>query len=267
MNIALYGRPRGGEQNRLSAWSLKERGIIDSDRFAEGVWIGSSVMRWLGPEGGGDSLVIDLDERGTPFGERLRGSVVLHPTTRTDLDLAIDAAGEHRWWPVAPLARIEVDISSAKGSMRFSGDGYYDANAGSAPIESAFESWTWSRGTRAGFRKLDEALMTYDVIPTSGRPRRSLAFRVSTQGDVDVFEDRCTRIHALPRTFWGLEREARTDSGHRAKIHRTFEDGPFYSRSLVETRLGGRSFQAIHETLAAHRLKEEWVRVFTTYRM
>ena len=245
MNVALYARGR-------SAWTLAERAITDHDREATGMTIGASTMRW-----DGDRLVVAIDERTTPLGRPLRGTVVLHPEAHSGLELSIDERGDHRWWPVAPLARIEVDFTAP--CVRFSGHGYHDANAGRVPLEDAFDRWSWSRA-----RTPDAALMTYDVSCTSGA-ERSHAFRVTAQGVVEELEG-CHRT-SMSRTVWGLDRQARVDPGARARVVRSLEDGPFYARSLIETTLGGRAVLAIHETLAAQRLRKRWVRFCTAFRM
>jgi carotenoid 1,2-hydratase len=245
MNVALYSRG-------ASAWALEERRVPDVARAADHLTIGASTMRW---DAGG--LRAEIDERSTPFGRPVRGRVLLHPQSETKLELAVDEAGEHRWWPVAPLARIEVKFSEPK--LCFSGHGYHDANAGAAALEDTFENWNWSRA-----RAQSGALLTYDVDCASGA-RRSLAFRVSPGGEVrDV-----VRVHSapLPRTVWGLERRARVDDGQAGRVVRTLEDGPFYARSLVDTQLGGHRVLAMHETLAAHRLRRRWVRALVSCRM
>ena len=52
-----------------------------------------------------------------------------------DRVFALDSANRHQWWPMAPRARIEVDIDSL--SVHWRGGGYLDQNFGSEP-ESVF---------------------------------------------------------------------------------------------------------------------------------
>jgi carotenoid 1,2-hydratase len=257
MNVALYG-PRRRSSEGPSAWALDERAIRPDDRGPTLLTIGHSTMRW-----DGDRLVIDLDERTTPapiynpFRRPVRGRVVVHPEAMPGLELAIDAQGAHRWWPVAPLARIEVDLREP--AVKFSGHGYHDANTGDAPLESSFDTWGWSRA-----RADDVACLTYDVRCASGAELNH-AFTVDARGSVRPLER--TWRTPLARSSWGLARHARVDLGEGARIERSLEDGPFYTRSLVGTRLMGQPVLAVHETLAAHRLRRRWVRFCTTYRM
>jgi carotenoid 1,2-hydratase len=245
MNVALYGRT-------AAAFSLFERPVTAAQRAPSSLTIGKSTMRW--DDG---HLRVDLDERTTPLGRPLRGTILLHPEAQPGHELAIDGRALHRWWPVAPLARLEVDLPVP--GVRFTGHGYHDANAGEVPLEASFEHWTWSRARSEG-----RALLTYDVAETSGETR-ALAFEVSPRGDVAHVPS--TWRSSLPRTTWGLDRDARADHGHEARVVRALEDGPFYARALVETRLGGRQVVAMHEALAADRLRRAWVRFFTRFRM
>ncbi len=245
MNVAVYAKG-------ASAWALDEQSVADDGRTASGVAIGRSSMRW-----GKDGLTVDLDELTTPLRRRLRGKIVLHPEVQSGLEIALDEGNEHKWWPVAPLARIEVDLPSP--GVRFSGHGYHDANAGNVPLETSFEHWSWSRA-----RTEDGALLTYDLSTAAGS-ERSLSLRVSPQGELDNLDG--TWRAPLPNTLWGIERQARVDDAHGARLQQSLEDGPFYSRALVETRLGGRPVVAVHETLAAHRLRRSWVRALVGFRM
>jgi len=247
MNVALYARTMTS-----SAWSLAERSLLDFDRSADGVRMGASTMQW-----DGDRLRIDIDQRTTPLRRPLRGTVVLHPEAQTGLELTIDERGEHRWWPIAPLARIDVDFP--RRGFRFSGHGYHDANAGDVPLEATFRTWSWSRA-----RAKNGAYLTYDVTCASGADR-SHAFHVSSSGALREID--ATWTMPLPSTLFGLDRSARVDVRTSPKVVRSLEDGPFYARALVETELGGERVIAMHETLAAHRLRHEWVRAMTRFRM
>ncbi|HJK97565.1 MAG TPA: carotenoid 1,2-hydratase [Polyangiaceae bacterium LLY-WYZ-14_1] len=259
MNVALYGRRRGLlSPGTPSAFALDEGPIPHAFRTAGGLRIGRSTMAWEG-----DRLVVDLDERTTELGvgrpRPVRGRIVITPEAMPGLDLPIDEHGQHRWWPVAPLARI--DVALREPAVRFSGHGYHDANAGEVGLERSFDRWSWSR---ARLPRGAGAALTYDVRCRSGATRTH-AFRVAGNGDVDGLGDTWTA--PLERSAWGLDRVARVDRGASARLVRSLEDGPFYTRSLVETRLRGAPVLAMHESLAGDRLRQAWVRFCTAYRM
>jgi carotenoid 1,2-hydratase len=245
LNVALYGKRKG-------AWALHEHAIEPEQRKPDGVVIGQSSMHWEG-----DRLCADICERTSPLRRPVRGSVVLRPELLSGLALQIDGRGEHRWWPVAPLARIEVDLPEP--GVRFRGHGYYDVNAGQLPLEAAFDTWSWSRA-RAG----DTAYLTYDVAEREGA-RRSLAFKISANGEVDDLSPVWST--PLDRTWFGIQREARVDHGQPCQVVRSLEDGPFYARALVSTRFDGQPVVAMHESLAAQRLRSGLVQWLVKHRM
>lgn len=240
LNVALYG-PNG------SSWSLTERSITPADRAGDGVAIGRSAMRWRG-----DSLAIDIDERRAPFGGPLRGAIRLHPETITTARIGLDAERDarHSWWPIAPRARIEVELDG----IRFQGHGYHDANAGDAPLATAFDSWTWSRArTREG------SLLTYDVVHRDGQQtQRALLSGATLEPIADPLP-----ASKLARTRWRLDRGAR---GERVELVRDLEDTPFYARSLVRSRFRGEDVTMMHETMSCSRLATPWVRFLLPFR-
>jgi carotenoid 1,2-hydratase len=244
MHVALYGRG--------ARWALTERRIDARGRGADGVAIGPSTMRW---EGG--RLVVDLDEVAPWTRAKVRGLVTFAPDDVTRASFALDAHGKHRWWPIAPRGTLEVRLAEPRVSFRACG--YYDANAGDEPLAAAFRGWTWSRAHAADGR----TWVTYDVQAKRGAEEaRALAIRGSA---IDAMEAPPSR--ALGRTRWGLAREARVEGGFRPRIVATLEDGPFYARSIVETRLGGAPVRAVHETLSCERLERRAVRFLLGFRM
>ncbi len=214
----------------------------------------------MGWEGG--ALVVDVDERTAPFGgffgRPVRGRVTVHPTSSPLPATALDDAGEHVWWPVAPRARVEVALREP--DVRFAGDGYHDANAGSEPLEAAFRRWTWSRAHTPEGR----SLLVYDVELADGG-RRSRRVAADPSGAAVDLEG--TTDADVGRTLWRLPRVAARDVGAAARARRTLEDTPFYARSLVETTLGGASVVAVHEELSLERLRARWTQHLLSYRM
>jgi carotenoid 1,2-hydratase len=250
LHVALHGP-------RRSLWALTERTVPDTARRPRALAIGSSrvsVDR--------DALIIDVDERATPIPDAVRGRIVVRPRSTSSTAVSLDAAGEHTWWPVAPLADVEVALTAPR--VRFRGHGYHDANAGEGPIDAAFAGWTWSRA-RVGER----VIVAYDVVRRDGsESAHGMVFDPRQAAPLDGLGDLGPRSRAtLPATVWRLPRAVAADEGHAASIARSLTDSPFYARSLVRTRLLGRETTAMHEVLSADRLRSAWVRFLLGFRM
>jgi carotenoid 1,2-hydratase len=245
MNVALYGPKR-------DHWAFTERGRSAVQRDEHALAIGPSAMWW-----DGDALVIDLDEVTAPFGARVAGRVRIYPEERDGTRVSLDAEGKHSWWPIAPAARAEVELTHPRLSFR--GAAYHDANAGDESLESAFSGWTWSRVACR-----ERAVITYDVTARSGERRlisRSFERGGRVHDDVPVVES------ALPSTRWGLDRRIQVGPEARPELLRTLEDTPFYSRSLVRASYLGDSAVGTHETLSLGRFTSRWVQFLLPFRM
>ena len=245
MNVALYGP-------RRDHWALTERGRDAVHREPRALAIGPSAMWW---EGG--ALVIDLDEVTAPFGARIAGRVRIYPEELDGSPLTLDAAGKHSWWPIAPAARAEVELTHP--GLRFRGAAYHDANAGDEALERAFSGWTWSRVACR-----ERAMITYDVTALNGDRRlisRSFERGGRVHDDVPVVERR------LPSTRWGLDRRIQVGPEAKPELLRTLEDTPFYSRSLVRASYLGDSAVGTHEALSLGRFASRWVQLLLPFRM
>ena len=245
LNVALYGA--AGHR-----WALTERGRPSVARDASRLTIGPSSIAWEG-----DALVIRFDEMTFPIPSRLRGTVRLHPLLLTEHVEVLDGQARHRWWPVAPLARVEVELE--RPALSWSGVGYHDANAGDESLEAGFVDWDWSRGALGR-----EAAVLYDMRRRDGS-ERTLALRFRPDGGVEHL-DPLPRAE-LPRTLWRVRRRTQSEPGHPVAVRQTLEDTPFYARSVVETRLLGRSVTTMHESLALDRFAANWVRLLLPFRM
>ena len=241
INVGLYGRPR--------RWTMTERDARALRRDCASLSVGASSIAWHR-----DSLVIDIDERGTPVPHAVRGTIVVEAAPNDVPALALDGAGRHRWHPVAPCARVTVSLDSPR--LRWEGPGYHDANTGDEPLEDGFASWHWSRA-RVGH----ETLISYDVRERSGAVR-SIALLCSPGHAPREIE--LPPAVALPRSRWGIERAARGDD---ARVVETLLDAPFYARSLVESRVGAHTALAMHESLDLDRFRAPWVRMMLPFRM
>ncbi|MGF1552335.1 MAG: carotenoid 1,2-hydratase [Paracoccaceae bacterium] len=241
LNLALYG-PR-------KHWAMTERGEGDLARTADTLAIGPSSMAW---EDG--RLVLDVDERSTPFPrlERpypMRGRIVLDVEAPGSERHYLDHARRHEWQPLAPSARVRVEM--AEPALSWSGHAYLDTNAGTEPLEAGFRRWDWSR-TR--FSDGASAIL-YDRTLADGR-RVATARRIDRTGRAEPFEPPERR--ALPRGSWFLDRHTQAEAAPR--LVQSFEDAPFYTRAAIETTLCGERAPAVHETLDCRRLSNFIVR-------
>lgn len=236
---------------------MTERGAQRVVRDAEALAIGPSVMQWHG-----DVLCVTIDEVCAPLPRRIRGTIRLHPSALTERSFLLDAAGRHRWTPFAPCARIEVKLEEPR--LRWSGPAYLDSNGGSEPLEEAFHYWTWSRASVPG-----GTVVLYDTEPRrrglADARHGPLALHFHADGSVRGIEP--PPVVSLPTTGWRVRRQTRADAGHGASVARTLEDAPFYSRSLLHTRLLGSAAPAVHESLDLDRFRTRWVKCLLPFRM
>ena len=214
--------------------------------------MGPSALSW-----DGDALVITIDERSAPLGYRVRGKVRVMPEMIGTTAFALDPAGLHRWHPVAPRARVEVDMAAP--DIGWSGAGYFDSNFGDEALEDGFNDWHWSRA----HLKNDVAVL-YDGSRRDGTPF-DLALKFDRQGRWhDVVQPQSA---ALPRTGWLVKRATRADSGYVPRVLKTWIDAPFYARSALTTRLFGEDVHAVHESLSLARFRSPVVQSMLPYRM
>ncbi len=251
LNVALYGRdtPR---------WTMTERGRSQLSRSASELVIGPSRMHW-----DGQAMQIDIDEVCSPLPRRVRGRVRVHPQGLCRFVAPLDAAGHHRWGPIAPCARIEVELDQP--GLRWSGHAYLDSNEGDEPLDRGFRTWDWSR---ASLRDGSTAVI-YDLRPSlkaSGDgAERLIAQRFAPDGSCTPFEPPPRRT--LPRSRWGLSRTQRSEDGTPVFVQQTLVDAPFYVRSIVGAALLGEPVTAVHETLHVPRLVSLPVQVMLPFRM
>ena len=232
---------------------MTERGSSSAQRDAASLAIGPSALAW-----DGTALTIRVAETTAPIPSRLRGTVRLIPGAVTGPEFALDPAGRHRWWPIAPAARIEVAFDEPR--LAWSGAGYFDTNGGDAPLERDFSSWHWCRaplGRGAG--------IVYEAACREG-PGAALALRCDPTGAVEA--EPLPPPAALPRTrLWRVERPTRADPGASPTVAATLEDTPFYARSTIATRLFGEAARGVHESLSLDRFRRPVVQAMLACRI
>lgn len=246
LNVALYG-----EGSRR--WTMTERSRAQLRQSADGLEIGPSALSW-----DGETLTLRIDETAAPIPARVQGEVRVRPAAVTARDFAIDPAGHHRWWPIAPSARVEVDF--ARPRLRWSGTGYLDMNSGREPLERGFKRWDWSRAPLP-----DGTAILYDTQARQGGGE-ALALHIDRHGEIAELPGP-PRVDLPGSPLWRIVRGTRCETGHAAGIARTLEDTPFYARSLVHTRLLGRDVTAMHESLCLDRFASPWVQAMLPFRM
>lgn len=231
---------------------MTERGLPAIVRDTASFRIGPSRLAWEG-----EDLLLEVDERTAPWPRRLRGRIRLRPGALTGRTVELARQGSHRWWPIAPRARVEVALDEP--ALRFTGHGYLDANEGLEPLEARFRFWDWSRAGDG-----EETVILYEGARRDGSTL-ALALRADHDGGLEPIP--LPPAQPLPRSRWGLARTTRVDPGHRARLVRGLEDGPFYARAQLVTRLLGRELPAVHEHLSLDRFARPWVQLLLPFRM
>jgi carotenoid 1,2-hydratase len=245
-NVALYS-------NQHKYWAMTERGRSSLVRSRDSLSIGASSLRWAG-----ERLTVQIEETSVPWLRPLRGTIQIDPLSLAQAEFALDEQKRHIWKPIAPYARASVVFD--RPGWRWQGNAYVDSNWGPGPLARDFVSWNWSRAHLEHRR----TAVLYDVI-TRGNGRHGLALRFQPDGSCASFE--APPLVALPNTAWRIARNTRCDADLSPSVLQTFEDTPFYSRSVLATRLLGESAHSIHESLSLDRFTNPWVQAMLPFRM
>lgn len=230
---------------------MTERGRGAVARASDLLAVGPSSMRWTG-----ESLIIDIEEQGAVLPLPVRGRVRIIPEVLNPVGFALDPAGRHHWRSIAPRARVEVVME--KPGISWTGSAYWDSNHGTESLETGFRDWQWSRAHLGR-----EVAVLYEGVRRD-RSRFAAALRFDRAGR--PHEEELPRAASLPPTKWLMPRRTRADDG-RAKVLRSWEDAPFYSRSTLATTLFGERVAAVHESLSLDRFASPIVQWMLPYRM
>jgi carotenoid 1,2-hydratase len=114
LNVAIYSKGQG-------RWAMTERGQRHCARSARQFTIGPSQLSW-----DGDCLTIDIDEVCVPIPRRVRGRIKLWPQQLFGYSTPLDVNAQHRWGPLAPSSRIEVELNAP--DLKWQGHAYLDSN-------------------------------------------------------------------------------------------------------------------------------------------
>lgn len=243
-NVAL-----GGPHDR---WCMTERTRRSVETGPDTLRIARSRLHWHD-----GAFHYEIDERASPLPRPVRGSVQVQPTCAPEVQFSLDEAGHHVWSPLAPCARVRVELKEPR--QRWSGHAYLDSNWGDRPLERDFLRWQWSRTTAA-----DGTTVFYEPEHRSDAPW-TLAVRFTANG--------ASRIESpppsvpLPRSRWGIARSVRSEDARETRVMRTLLDAPFYARSLLQVHLAGTAALCVHESLSLERFTRSWVRCLLPFRM
>ncbi len=246
LNVAIYNPNK-------KYWTMTERGKRFVQRDATHFKIGPSDLQW-----NGNSLEITIEERTVPFGQKVLGKVKVHPEQLFNYSVPLDQLGKHRWGPLAPTSRIEVEFYEPQ--LKWSGHAYLDSNEGDEPINRPFKEWDWARA----LLKDQSTAVVYDVREKNGT-ENLLALKFNRDGSVDNFE--IGNRYSLPPTMWRIKGHLRSDKT-APRVIRELEDTPFYSRSIIQGDwLGENKLICMHETLNVPRFSSTLVQMMLPWRM
>lgn len=251
INVALY-------QKNSPRWALTERGKAQLKRSEQEFHVGPSSLRWRS-----DGLHIAIQERCAPFPFKLSGHILVQGAFREDLQYPLDPHARHYWGPIAPVARVTLDLTHPK--VHWSGTAYFDSNAGLVPLEQDFKSWDWSRVVTAQ----GNTDVWYDIDRRDGGTTL-LGERFYATGDVSSLigvDGYPLNRKPLPTgPIWRVPRTTRLPN-EATRIERTLEDTPFYTRSMIHSAREGIACEGVHESLDLDRFSSRWVQTLLPFRM
>jgi carotenoid 1,2-hydratase len=242
INVALYGSP--------ARWAMTMRGACALARSADSFAVGPSALHW-----DGNGFDIDIREVCAPWPRRLVGRVRLDVETINTRVFELESVGRHFWRPIAPLARVSVNMSQP--DIQWRGHGYFDTNRGAEPLEAGFREWHWSRA-----RLHDRARVFYDAEKRRGG-HTALSLEFDSKGG--LVERPAPDFVRLPQSAWRLPRVTR--SAKTARVIATLEDSPFYSRSQIAHQIDGEEAVSVHESLDLDRFAKPVVQKMLPFRM
>jgi len=207
VNCALH---RGG---RRVAWAFTEhRGAwLDDERRT--LRIGGSLLEYA-VDG---TIRIAIEERTAPWGRPVRLDLVLTPLGPAGPEVSVDAAGRHRWQPLAPRAAATLRLAEAS---EIAGIGYHDRNAGTEQLGATLRGWRWSRVH-------DREATWIRYVPAPPAP----AIAAMAREDVVDVRPAASSPERLRRSRWGLPLPATIHAGtHVVPVTELLESSPFYAR-------------------------------------
>ena len=244
LNVAIYSKG-------ASRWAMTERGAGSCHRTQDEFVIGPSSVEW-----DGQSLRIQIQETSTPWAQSIKGDIRVWPDQLFNFSEAIDHEGKHRWGPLSPSARVEVNLQSP--DLKWSGQAYLDSNEGDEPISEGFHTWNWSRA-----KMRDNSTLVFYDMQWPGHEDKLLSLRFEPNGAVMPMP--AAPVQRMKNTAWQIGRRMRSDTP--VSLHEQLEDTPFYQRALLKFSYAGEKLLAFHETLSVPRLVSPVVQAMLPFRM
>ena len=244
MNVVLTG-------DRPNRWCFTEHNHTALSQGSSVIGIGDSSLTWTG-----DHLVLDLNEVTCPWPGSVRGQVIVRPSAVGTKTYSLDGEGRHTWRPIAPLSRLEVQLTEP--ALNWSGEGYFDSNWGSRALEDDFTGWTWSQAGDAQQKQI-----FYDVQRRDGS-EQGLALKWREDGTTEDVAP--PTFQKLTRGAWRMPRHIRSEDPAVTRVTDTLLDAPFYTRSCVQSRLDGHTMRGTHESLSLDLFRSWWVQGMLPFR-
>lgn len=220
---------------------MTDRGSSALRQTANSFTVGPSSMYWADGK-----LIIDINELSSPpIISRVRGRITVTPSAITRVELPLTEDGTHIWRPFGPVSNISVDLEAP--GWQWDGHGYFDANFGTRALEDDFSYWTWGRYPAGG-----GSTCFYDATRLDGT---ELGSGIHFTPDGEASEIPLPAQLEFKRSAWAVRRETRGDLGFKPRQVMNMLDAPFYSRSMVETRLSGERTVGVHEALDLTRFR------------
>jgi len=229
---------------RRVGWVFTERPGARIEDDGRRLVVGASSLRYR--DDGRVQVVVD--ERTAPWGRPLGFSAILDAHAPPAPELALDAAGRHRWEARVPRATATLLLPSGEA---VTGVGYHDTNHGDVPLGTDLPGWRWSRvhGPSATTVRYVRPGPELEVTATAART---------------TWRERAPTDEPLVRTGWGLDVPDAIRAGAEVVgVAARLESSPFYARLAGQAR--GR--HAIAEVADFRRFRSPLVRWMAHFRM
>lgn len=250
INLALYGERR--------AWVFTEAKANTPGGALSATTLRAGNNTWQQTDEG---LVLTINDRSVPWGRPIVGRIVLRGQRAKDHGpRVLCAEGQHHWWPILPVAHIEVDMQSPK--LHWRGHAYHDLNFGDAPLAQGFSRWSWMRTTRP-----EATDIVYAVHKRGHDAAQAQTLSLTMHRDGTVTDRAVPPLQPLPVSGWRL-RGVGCDLPDQPGALQLLEDTPFYRRSMWPVMHNGTPAGVVmHEALDMDRWQRSWVRALMPFRL